>query len=66
MQWPKKAKFKITTDMADTILADMADTVLRYDPKASPLHTLSKKCFPTERQLTLSRLTGRPPEDFIP
>lgn len=21
---------------------------------------------PTERQITLSRLTGRPPEDFIP
>ena len=21
---------------------------------------------PTERQMTLSRLTGRPPEDFIP
>ena len=60
MQWPKKAK------LGNTILADMADTVLRYDTEASPLHTLSKKRFPTERQMTLSRLTGRPWEDFIP
>lgn len=58
MHLPKKDENKI--------LEDIADRILRYDTKASPLHVLFEKRFPTERQETLSRLTGRPWKDFIP
>lgn len=70
MRWPKKPKLekRITVpNIAKWHTGELATLwgqqyiVTKVSCNMAFFHILS-----TERQLTLSRLTGRPPEDFIP